>query len=106
MIRPLLAGTLAFSIVACEGRTEDGISREDFVRAYVDLRGATVDGRLDAATRDSILEAHGTSEEELRAYIETRAANPEDIADTWREIMDSIAAREAPPAEPDTLSDP
>ena len=103
---------------ACDASAEEGMARGDFVATYIDLRRATVAGELDAATRDSILAAHGTSEEELRAYVERHADDPEAIADTWREIVDRTAARDSvaaadtaavvsdsAAAEPDTSSD-
>jgi hypothetical protein len=101
MHRLLLAAAL---LVACQDSDADnGIDRSRFVATYVDLRRATNARALDDATRDSILEAHGTTEAELRAYVELRANDPEAIADTWREIMDSIAAGDSIVAQKDTL---
>ena len=89
---------------ACRPAGEEGMSREAFVATYIDLRSATVAGELDAGTRDSILEAHGTTEAELRAYLDQRADDPEAIADTWREVMDSVAAAaDTVAAEADTI---
>ena len=95
---------LALALVAgCQApEGEEGIERDGFVATYVALRRATVAGELDSERRDSILEAHRTSEEELRAYIERHADDPDAIADTWREINDSIAARDSASAAPDT----
>ena len=105
MKRPARRGALiglAFAAACGGGGDEQGVSRAAFVGAYIDLRGATVAGELDARTRDSILSAHGTTEEELRAYVTQRAEDPDAIADTWREIMDSIAAREIAAVASDT----
>ena len=99
---PLLGALLLVS--ACERPASyDGLEREEFVATYVDLRRATVAGELDAQTRDSILEAHGTTEEALRDYIEQRAEDPEAIAETWREINERITARDTMSADDDTL---
>ena len=99
---PLLGALLLAS--ACERpATYDGLEREEFVATYVDLRRATVAGELDEQTRDSILEAHGTTEEALRDYVEQRAEDPEAIADTWREINERISARDTMPVDDDTL---
>ena len=105
MKRALVALLLVALAPACDAsRGEKGIGRSEFVATYVALRRATVRGELDAATRDSILEAHGVSAGELRDYIEQRADDPEAIADTWREIMDSVAVRDTLTAEPDSTS--
>ena len=93
-------------LAACDGGgAEGGMSRSEFVATYVALRRATVAGQLDAVTRDSILDAHRTSEAELRAYIEQRADDPDAIADTWREVMDSIAARDSAETDTDSIPD-
>lgn len=93
MRRPAVLLALAVLGGACDApAAEGGIERDAFIATYVDLRRATVDGRLDAATRDSILGAHGTTEEELRAYVTARADDPEAIADTWREINEILTA--------------
>lgn len=105
MKRALVALALIALAPACEATSgEDGMGRSEFVATYVALRRATVQGELDEATRDSILEAHGTTQEALRDYIEQRADDPEAIADTWREIMDSIASRDTLTAQPDSTS--
>ena len=103
MKRALVALALVAG-AACDAARDDGMSRTEFVATYVALRRATVAGELDAAKRDSILEAHGTTAEELRDYIERRADDPQGIADTWREIMDSIAARDTLAAPDDSTS--
>ena len=92
--------------LAC-ARTEDppGIDRDTFVAAYVDLRRATVAGRLDAAVRDSILRAHDVSEADLRAYIESRADDPAALSATWTEIRDSLAATDSAAAAADTAAE-
>jgi hypothetical protein len=88
---PLLA--LALLAGACDTPDADaGIDREAFVATYVALRRATLEGRLDEPTRDSILEAHGTTEEELRAWLRAREDDPQSIAEAWREINETLSA--------------
>ncbi len=104
MKRVVLVVTLCMT-AACESSAgAEGMDRSEFVSTSVALRRATVAGELDGTMRDSILEAHGTTEAELRDYIEQRADDPEAIADTWREIMDSIAARDSLTADNDSTS--
>jgi hypothetical protein len=81
----------AFAAAGCEPAAPEGIDRDTFIAAYVDLRRAAVDGQLDSLVRDSILRAHDVTETELRGYIDERRDDPAAISDTWREIMDSIA---------------
>jgi hypothetical protein len=89
----------------CDGGAErGGIERAEFVATFVDLREATVRGTLDSASRDSILAAHGVTEAELRAYVEARSDDPDALAETWREVLDSVAARDSAAAPPDSNS--
>lgn len=97
---------LAFSPAwaACDDDEPDGIDRSDFVAAFVDLRAATVQGTLDSLVRDSILDAHGLTEADLRAYIQARSDDPDALSETWREVLDSIAARDSAAALPDSAA--
>ena len=102
---PRLALLLAIAAMAPSCGDDDargGIGRGQFAAAFVDLREATVRGTLDSASRDSILNAHGLTEAELRAYLEARGDDPEALADTWREVLDSIAARDSTAVTPDS----
>lgn len=110
IVRSARAATLSMLVsgavlTACTERPAepDGIDRETFVAVYVDLRQAVVAGAGDSAVRDSILAGHGLTEAELRAYVDERAGDPAGLAETWREIMDSIAARDTAGARSDTL---
>ncbi|HUF13549.1 MAG TPA: hypothetical protein VMN78_10650 [Longimicrobiales bacterium] len=102
MSGPLGRG-LASGIALCAGLTmacaeeseSEGIDEETFVGTYVDLRGAVVADSLDAAVRDSILAAHDVTAADLRDYVDRHAANPDGLAETWRAILDSIAARDS-----------
>ncbi len=112
--RAVLGGLAAlFACTAACGDSGDpgGIEQSEFVATFLDLREATIRARLDSTRRDSILAEHEVTEAQLRAYIEARSKDPNALAETWREVLDSIAARDsaaaAPPdtasAEPDTI---
>ena len=103
-MRALLLVPLLAAAAACDDSTESGISREEFVSTFVDLREAAVRGTLDSVVRDSILAAHDASEAELRAYIEARRGDPEALADTWRAVLDSIVARDSVAAAGDSAA--
>ena len=105
MRRAVLAALALALAAGCDTpASEGGVERDEFVAAYVALRRATIAGELYPARRDSILEAHGTSEAELRAYIERHADDPAALADTWRAINDSIAARDSAATASDTAA--
>ena len=96
---------LVVAAAGCDdGPAGGGLEREVFVRTFVDLRQATVAGTLDSVRRDSILGAHGVTEAELRAYVQARAEDPEALAATWREVLDTIAARDSVARLSDTVS--
>lgn len=90
----LLVPTLALtSLAGCGGEAEQPpIDRETFVSTYVALRRAMVADTLEAGTRDSILAAHEVTADELRAWIEVQADDPEALAEVWREVLDSLTA--------------
>lgn len=93
---PRLTFALLAGLTACTEPSAEavGIERERFVAVYIDLRDAMVDGAADSAGRDSVLAAHGVTRDELRAYVDAYADDPAALAETWREIMDSVAARD------------
>ena len=103
---PGRAGLLvACAIVAgCGGGETDGLERSEFVAAFLDLREASVRGTLDSTSLDSILGAHDVTEAELRAYVAARSDDPDALAETWREVLDSIAARDSAAAPVDSVS--
>lgn len=98
MIRGLPIALLLPIAAGC-GQADGGdapMDRSTYVAAYVDLREAVMlDDSLGEQERDSILALHGISADEMRAYIERHAHDPAALADTWREVMDSIAARDS-----------
>lgn len=102
--RPLaLALALLFAAGACRS-AEAGVDAGDqarFVEVNVALRGAPRD---DEGVRDSVLAAHGVSEEWLLEVSGRLAESPERLADTWDEIQrqlsgpDDTAPGGVPPA--------
>lgn len=99
-----LLALIAVAYGCDDGAGQGGIGRSEFVRAFVDLREATVRGTLDSVRLDSILTEHGVTEAELRAYVEAHSADPDALAATWREVLDSVAARDSAAAAPDSVS--
>jgi len=106
MIRCPVAACAALLLVAlalatgCEdaSRATAVIDRETFVESYVALRVAALQrpgSDLSGARRDSVLEAHGVTEEELLAFAEAYGGNVPAMNDIWAEIqarMDSLPA--------------
>lgn len=101
----VVALALSAGLAGCDGRGngERGIDRETFVAAYTDLRLAIFDDVFDEATRDSILASHDVTEDELRAFVDRHADDPDALAEAWREVMDSLAAYDA--ARADSIAD-
>ena len=93
------------AVLGCGGAEEQGIDRDRFVRAYLDLREATLAAPFDSTTRDSILAEHDVTADEMRAFISAHVNDPDAIARAWQDVMDSAAARDttADPAANDTL---
>ena len=93
---PVLAFCAGGLAAACDDSgASEGIDEDTFVATYVDLRSAVVADSLDAAVRDSILAAHDVTAADLRGYVERRAMDPDALAETWRAILDTVAARDS-----------
>jgi hypothetical protein len=92
-------GVLAALVLS--GCREDGerpISTDTFIEVQVALRAAGGADGLDEATRARVLEEHGVTDLELRAYLRAHEERPERL----RAVYDEIARRtqpEAPAAE-------
>ena len=85
---------LALVLSACSADDEAfGAEDEQFVETMVELRRAAVTAGKDTARfealRRAVLEQQGVTEEELRAYVTSRAGNLNHMATVW----DSVAAR-------------
>lgn len=106
MIRPPAAAIAALLLVVlplvggCEdsSRPRGVIDRETFVESYVALRIAALErpgSELPEARRDSVLEAHGVTEEELLAFAEAYGDDVATMDAIWAEIqarLDSLPA--------------
>lgn len=101
-IAALLLVVLPF-IDGCEesSRPREVIDRETFVESYVALRIAALErpeSELSEVRRDSILEAHGVTEEDLLAFAETYGGDVATMNEIWAEIqarLDSLPASAA-----------
>jgi hypothetical protein len=96
---PLLAAlALPAALGGCRDEYAGTLSRERFVAVNVALR------RLDPAGRDSlrtaadsararaaVLKKQGVTEEELRAFVDARRDDTEELSETWREIAARLA---------------
>lgn len=96
----------ACAATACDpgAGSDGGLDRSDFVAAYVDLRQALLRDSLDEERRDSILAAHGVTADGMRDYVERHADDPAALADAWREVIDSTAARDSAAAARDSAA--
>lgn len=99
MTRSTLA-LLACLLVACGQGTgpEVSIDREAFVSTYVALRVATLTGgfeRLPPDVRDSVLDEHGVTEEQLLDFAEAHGRDIRFMERIWDEIearLDTVAS--------------
>lgn len=96
---PLLAAlALPAALGGCRDEYAGTLSRERFVAVNVALR------RLDAAGGDSlrtaadsararaaVLKKQGVTEKELRAFVDARRDDTEELSETWREIANRLA---------------
>lgn len=101
-----LPGLAALALLASCGREHsppEALTREAFVAVYVDLRVAALQGGgdddLDEQVRDSILEAHGVTQEQVLAFAEGRATDLEFMRDLWNEIEARLDSVPDPTAE-------
>lgn len=90
----LLTPVLLLSGAACEPslpgeRPGTTISEDAFVEAVVALRRAAIEnssGRLDPQQTRDILSDQGTTEEELRRFVEIRGGNAPTMSSVWTRI--------------------
>ena len=100
--KPPGRGTVLFVVLlilapsACSesetSREERGIPRESFVRTYVGLRVAALrspEAEITVERRDSVLRAHGVTQEELLEFVEIHGRDVDFMSSVW----DSIEAR-------------
>ncbi len=98
----LLALALPAALGGCRDEYAGTLSRERFVAVNVALR------RLDAPGRDSlrtaadsararaaVLRRLGVTEKELRAFVDTRRNDTEELSEAWREIAVLLASADS-----------
>ena len=86
-----------------------GIETERFVATYVDLRMATLRAGVDQLPlhrRDSILDAHGVTQEDLLEYVEINGRNAQFMQAVWDTIEDRIDRQRVPALGLDSASTP
>jgi hypothetical protein len=105
ILLPVLACDAGFP--SSEGRA--AIDRETFIRTYVDLRLAALEGetgRISEAERDRVLAEHGVTEDALRSFIEVHGRNVPYMNELWIEVDQRIrteleSADQTPPEPAD-----
>jgi hypothetical protein len=92
MIRIMMALALVMSACSADDGAF-GAEDEQFVETMVELRQAALTAGTDTARfealRRAVLQEQGVTEEELRAYVTSRAGDLNHMATVW----DSVAAR-------------
>jgi hypothetical protein len=92
----LLAMTLLIGACDVEENTL-GADDSQFIETMVALRQVAMTAGTDTAQfeqlRDSVLEAHGVTAEDLRSYVDANSADLEHMATIW----DSVSARLSDP---------
>lgn len=100
MIR-FLPFAIAAVLGACSlGADATGLSDERFIAVVVELRRATEHTRSDSeqfpVLRDSILDAAGVTEAQLRAYVDAHAGDLRHMAEIWSTINRRLAEASEP----------
>ena len=79
-----------FTLGACGGeQTMETVDREVFVQAYADLRISalmTDSQRVSMPARDSILETHGVTPEDLEVFAEVHSSDLDFMRGVWNEV--------------------
>lgn len=94
-MRVLVLG-LALLLSGCAAEENRfGASDERFVQTMVELRRAALTAGSDTAEfmrlRDAVLEEHGVTEEELRAYVESRGGDLDHMAVVWDSVVSRLS---------------
>jgi hypothetical protein len=83
--------------------SEETISREAFVQAYVDLRAAALANTrvtISLEERDRILREAGLTEEDLLKFVEVRGTDVQLMKEIWEEVDSLIQVLRDPPDDP------
>jgi hypothetical protein len=79
----------------------DVLSREDFVRAYVELRVAALKSpgeELSLETRDRVLQELGLTEEDLLRFVEVNGRDVQFMRRVWEEVDSLMTEKRGLPA--------
>lgn len=90
--------------VACASEEADTVDRDEYVDLYVELLrvSAEADDSTEAVHRRAeVLERHGRTLEELTAFAERHAADPDYMAEVWLTIERRLRADTARDGESD-----
>jgi len=100
----VVAGLIGSS--ACGGPSpdqgiDDGLGKDAFIAAYVDLRLAALrnGGTIDMRLRETVLSNHGVTEDDLLAFAEAHGRDVSFMSEVWQEVerrLDSIHADGSP----------
>jgi hypothetical protein len=90
----ILLSTLLGSWGCSFGESEENtIARETFIDVFFDLRVAALrnsDREITQAQKQSILDTHGVTEEDLLHFAEVRGGDPEFMEGVWAEIRSRL----------------
>lgn len=96
---PVLA-MLAFVFACGSGGDATGLSDERFIEVVVELRRAAAQTRADpdafTMRRDSILEAAGVTEAQVRGYVDAHAEDLRHMATIWATINERLGETPEP----------
>jgi hypothetical protein len=95
-LRMLVMLAAAALLTACgAGSGTTGLTDERFVTVVVELRRAAEETRGNPgafpARRDSILQAAGVTEDQLRAYVDVHAGDLRHMAEIWADVSRRLA---------------
>lgn len=91
-LRALVPAVAILAVTVCK-EAPGSIGRDEFVNAYVALRVAELRGSgnvIAARTRDSVLAAHGVSEDDLVTFADSHGGDPVYMAELWGAVEDSV----------------
>ena len=95
--RPMLIASAFLLVLSAAGcslgdsrrDSDQAISREMFIEAYVQLRAASVrypDGQMPLEARDSILESLNLTPEDLLTFVEVHGNEPGFMYEVWEDV--------------------
>jgi len=85
------------------------LSREEFVRAYVELRVAALESpgeELSLETRDRVLQELGLTEEDLLSFVEANGRDVQFMRRVWEEVDSIMTEKRGLPEPPSQRGTP